>query len=133
MKKQIIGRREFISLLDLDLKDIKCKIDTGAYTGALHCEDIYILDTHEVEFSSFGKRFKLPIHKQKLVKSSNGKREFRYYIKTNALFLGKKYKIILSLTDRSSMKNPILIGRKFLKDRFLVDVSKEFTQKDKSL
>ncbi len=130
MNKQIIGRQELITLPDLELKDIVCKIDTGAYTGALHCEDICEKPHEQIEFSTFGKKFIFPIHKQKLVKSSNGKKELRYYIKTNAVFLGKKYKIVLSLTNRKCMKNPILIGRKFLDKRFLVDVSKTYKERD---
>jgi hypothetical protein len=47
------------------------------------------------------------------------------------LFFGKKYKTIVSLTNRSDMKYPMLIGRKFLTDRFLVDVSQEYLTKAK--
>ncbi len=124
-QKIIIGRVEKIDLTELELYDLNCKIDTGAYTGALHVDKIAQKDDM-VEFCTFKKTYTLPIHKQKLVKSSNGKKELRFYIKTDAIFLGKKYKIILSLTNRGSMKNPILIGRKFLNNRFLVDVSKTY-------
>ena len=44
---------------------------------------------------------------------------------------GKKYKTVISLTDRSDMKYPMLIGRKFLSERFLVDVSQEYLTKAK--
>lgn len=44
--------------------------------------------------------------------------------------MGKKYKSVISLTNRADMKFPMLIGRIFLKDRFLVDVSKEYLSKD---
>lgn len=40
-------------------------------------------------------------------------------------FANKTYKTIISLTSRADMKYPMLIGRKFLKNRFLVDVSKK--------
>ncbi len=126
MKQKIIGRVERIDLVDLDLCDLKCKIDTGAYTGALHVDFIEQINEN-IRFKTFNKTYTLPIHKQKLVKSSNGKKELRFYIKTHANFLGKKYKIVLSLTNRGSMKNPVLIGRKFLNERFLVDVSKTYT------
>ncbi len=130
MNKKIIGRQELISLPDLQLRNIICKIDTGAYTGALHCKNICKKENEQVEFTTFGKTFIFPIHKQKLVKSSNGKKELRFYIKTDAVFMGKKYKLILSLTNRSSMKNAILIGRKFLNKRFLIDVSKTYKERD---
>ncbi len=127
MDRKIIGRIEKIDLIDLELFELRCKIDTGAYTGALHVDKLHEKGSC-IEFTTFNKTYSLPIHKQKLVKSSNGKKELRYYIKTQVKFLGKKYHIVLSLTDRNSMKNPILIGRKFLNKRFLVDVSKTFTK-----
>ncbi len=131
MKKRIIGRQEHIDLLDFNLENLTCKIDTGAYTGALHVDFIQEIEDEKVKFIAFGKSYTFPIYKQKLVKSSNGKKELRYFIKTNVIFMGKKYKISLSLTSRNLMKNPILIGRKFLNKRFLVDVSKKYTKDEK--
>ncbi len=139
MEQKIIGRKEFISLPYLHLKNITCKIDTGAYTSSLHCKNIHVINENEVEFipldANYRKSFKnksiiFPIHKQKIVKSSNGNEELRVLIKTDAIFFGKKYKIILSLANRSSMKNPILIGRNFISKKFLVDVSKTFITKE---
>ena len=62
----------------------------------------------------------------KKVISSNGTSEIRVLVKIK-LKLGRKvYNTKFTLTDRSNMKNSILIGRKFLRNRFIVDVSKEF-------
>jgi hypothetical protein len=64
---------------------------------------------------------------QKYVRSSNGESQSRYFIKTQVKFAnGKKYPITMSLTDRSSMKFPVLIGRRLLAGRFIVDVGKIF-------
>jgi len=57
------------------------------------------------------------------VKSSNGLVQQRYKVKTKIILFGKKYSISLTLTDRNDMKFPILIGRKFLMKKFVVDVS----------
>jgi hypothetical protein len=76
-----------------------------------------------------GKKFVLPVYKIKKVRSSNGKLEERPYINVVVEFFGKKYKTIISLTNRKDMKYPMLIGRKFLKNRFLVDVSQEYLTK----
>ena len=60
----------------------------------------------------------------KHVKSSNGQIEERFFIDTDIILSGENYPIRLSITDRSSMKWPVLIGRKFLKQhKFLVDVT----------
>ncbi|CAA6807611.1 MAG: hypothetical protein sometimes fused to ribosomal protein S6 glutaminyl transferase [uncultured Sulfurovum sp.] len=133
MKKKIIGRRERISILDLELYDLDAKVDTGADSNALHCDHIEI-DEHqmvhftlldEVHESYHGKRMKMPLHKLKLIKSSNGEVQERPSIKVDVEFFGKKYKTVISLTNRSDMKFPMLIGRKFMEKRFLVDVSQE--------
>lgn len=49
--------------------------------------------------------------------------EERYVITTGVLIFNKLIKTEFSLTDRSAMKYPILLGRKFLVKRFIVDVS----------
>jgi hypothetical protein len=71
-----------------------------------------------------------PLYKIKKVKSSNGVVQSRPSIKVSVKFMGKKYKSVISLTNRADMKFPMLIGRIFLKDRFLVDVSQEYLSKD---
>ncbi len=137
--KTIIGRRELISILDLNLYDLDAKIDTGADSNALHCDNIVIENDivhfcllDEVHESYHGKRMSMPLYKIKKVKSSNGKIQLRPSIKVSVEFFGKRYKSIISLTNRADMKFPMLIGRRFLKDRFIVDVSEEnLSKKDK--
>jgi hypothetical protein len=137
--KNIVGRREFISIVDLELYDLDAKVDTGADSNALHCDDIFVdEEKNEVSFTLLdevheayhGKRMTFPLYKIKKVKSSNGVVQSRPSIKVSVKFMGKKYKSVISLTNRADMKFPMLIGRIFLKDRFLVDVSKEYLSKD---
>ncbi len=117
----------------MELFDLDAKVDTGADSNALHCDDIEIEEDKvsftlldEVHASYHGKRITLPIYKIKRVKSSNGTVQIRPSIKITVKFFGKKYKSIISLTNRADMKFPMLIGRRFLKDKFLVDVSQEY-------
>ncbi len=133
--KKVVGRREKISIIDLELFELDAKIDTGADSNALHCDHIEIdEDKNTVSFTLLdeiheaynGKRFTMPLYKIKKVKSSNGQTQLRASIKVNVKFFGKKYKSVISLTNRADMKFPMLIGRLFLKDRFLVDVSKDY-------
>ncbi len=140
MDKKIIGRHEFISIIDLELFDLDAKVDTGADSNALHCDHIDIDEQNntvsftlldEVHEAYHGKRMTFPLYKIKKVKSSNGQIQLRPSIKVSVDFFGKKYKSVISLTDRSDMKFPMLIGRRFLKDRFLVDVSQENLAKAK--
>jgi hypothetical protein len=136
-QKRIIGKREIVSILDLELFDLDAKVDTGADSNSLHCDDIYIDDENFVHFTLLDKvhpayhtkKMKMPLHKLKRVKSSNGTVQLRASIKIDMLFFGKKYRTVVSLTNRSDMKYPMLIGRKFLANRFLVDVSQEYLTK----
>lgn len=141
MDKKIVGRRELISIIDLELYNLDAKVDTGADSNALHCDHIEVSEDEsyvsftlldEVHEAYHGKRMTFPLYKIKKVKSSNGQMQLRPSIKVNLEFFGKKYKSVISLTDRSDMKFPMLIGRKFLSGRFLVDVEHEnlSTRKD---
>ena len=67
--------------------------------------------------------FKTKNYKEKMVKSSFGAVEQRFIIKTIIVIFDQEYPIELSLSERSDMKFPILIGRKFLKKQFIVDPS----------
>lgn len=131
-QKQTIGRTDKIDFPEWDLFDIDAKIDSGAYTSSIHCEDIeafYLNDEHQVRFTvqGAGKKFtqQCKVFASKQVKNSFGQMEYRYAVKTAIILFGKKYNIELALTDRSTMKNPVLLGRKVLRDRFIIDVTKQ--------
>ena len=138
IEKKIVGRKELISILDLELYDLDAKVDTGADSNAIHCDDIFIDDKKMVHFTLLdevheayhGKKMVLPLYKVKKVKSSNGVLQHRPSIKVIVEFFGEKYEAVVSLTDRSDMQFPMLIGRKFLSGKFLVDVSKEYLCKE---
>ncbi|MEQ9303192.1 MAG: RimK/LysX family protein [Marinoscillum sp.] len=128
--KRIIGRVELIDLPDLGIESSKAKIDTGAYTSSIHCKKIKLKEDVLSFFlpieqggKTIIKEFQTRDFSQKHIKSSNGESQKRYVIKTGVVFFNKRYLAEFSLSDRSRMKNPILIGRKLLKNRFLVDVS----------
>lgn len=133
-EKKIIGRRETISIVDLELFDLDAKVDTGADSNALHCDHIVVDEKNnsvsftlldEIHQSYHGKRMTFPIYKIKKVKSSNGQVQMRPSISVSVEFFGKRYKSVISLTNRADMKFPMLLGRKFLSGKFLVDVEKE--------
>lgn len=129
-EKLLIGRREIVDFPELGLKGITAKIDTGAYTTALHCHDIReengvlyfkLLDPTHPDYNQQEQIFKE--YSQKEIKNSFGEIETRYIIKTQIKIGRKRIKSLISLTHRGNMRYPVLIGRKFLKNRFIVDVS----------
>ncbi|MCW1908808.1 MAG: RimK/LysX family protein [Candidatus Saccharibacteria bacterium] len=129
--KQVIGAFEQVSFPEYGLDDVVAKIDTGAYSGALHCTKI---ETYKdgrktlLKFSPFDHPEIIVTtddFKTKHVKSSNGIREERYFVTTTICIDNNPYTISMSLANRSEMRWPVLIGRSFLKkNRFLVDSSK---------
>jgi len=132
--KIIIGRRDRIDLPGLGYRNIKAKIDTGAYGSVIHCSQIKVVQKDGKKILSFvlldpghpkykEKECCFEHFKDKLVKSSSGESEHRYLIVTSTVIFGEQAETEFSLTDRSQMKYPILLGRKFLRQRFIVDVS----------
>lgn len=134
---ELIGAIEHVSIPVLELFGLDGKIDTGADSCALHCDAVMIegdrvtFILHDSVHAAYhGKKISMPIYKTKKVKSSNGKSQIRVFIKT-ALQLGMQtYEAEISLADRTHMKYPFLIGRKFLMHRYLIDVSKKYLTKE---
>ncbi|MEZ4901891.1 MAG: RimK/LysX family protein [Spirosomataceae bacterium] len=136
-KKTIIGRTDLIDFPDLGLTEVRSKIDTGAFTSSIHCFKVKVMKENLT--------FYLPAHRGekhlkfttkdfelKAIKNSFGQTEMRYVIKTRVVLFGKKITTEFSLSDRTQMRYPVLLGRKLLRNRFLVDVSLEnvsFNQK----
>jgi hypothetical protein len=57
------------------------------------------------------------------IKSSNGQSEKRYTVELPIVYNRVKYKVMFSLSNRKSMRNPVLLGRRFLRDgNFVVRV-----------
>jgi hypothetical protein len=127
---KLIGRREFVDFPLLGVYHVEAKIDTGAYTSSIHCSEIYIKTESNkavlyfVVFSQDQnqKMQSLEDFSLKKIKNSFGEMEERYIIKTLIVIGGKKIKSTVSLSDRESMRYPVLIGRKLVKGTFIIDV-----------
>ncbi|MGX1024719.1 RimK/LysX family protein [Flavobacterium sp. CS20] len=126
--KIVIGRTDIADFPELGFNQVQVKIDTGAYTSSIHCKSIEIKDNklHCVFLDEKHPEYSLKIHtfenfKTIRVKSSNGISQKRYEIKSHIRLFNKIYRISLSLSDRKDMKYPVLLGRKFLNPKFVVD------------
>ena len=119
LNKQIIGRKDKADFPELLLSDLSLKVDTGAYTSAIHSHDIReiviagekyikfkILDPSHPQYHD--KEFEVKKYKKKRIKSSFGDSEQRFVIQTIIKIFGKEYPIDLSLSERTEMKFPIL-------------------------
>lgn len=111
---------------------VVAKIDTGADSGALHCTGERLVHGEDgqiiLEFQPFDDKhnvIRTKNYELTKVRNVHGVRE-RYRIKTTIhLQDGKDYPIELTLVDRKHMKYEVIIGRRFLYDKFVVDVSQE--------
>jgi hypothetical protein len=133
-KLTVIGRHVRVSFPDLGFTQVDAKVDTGAFRTVLHCESCEEVETPQgkqlvADFKLEGdqvKRLYFSDYFSKEFKSSFGEKEKRFCIQTTLKIGKKKIKSSVSLTDRSDMKFQVLIGRKTLLRRFMVDVSRKF-------
>jgi hypothetical protein len=130
--QKILGRYDRVDLPQLGLSDIHAKIDTGAYTCSLHCHkaeavegnlEFILLDEEHPEFT--GMKFIFNEFELRDIKNSFGEVEKRFIIVTSIRIFDEEITTEFSLSNRGSLKFPILIGRKILRDRFLIDVKKK--------
>jgi hypothetical protein len=130
---RVIGRREYVDFPLLNIAHTEAKIDTGAFSSAIHCENIEVKQENGTPVLTFTlpeefypgnkttvKRF--TEFKQKKIKNSFGEAEDRYIIRTKIHIGHKTIMADFSLSDRKSMRYPILIGRKAIKGKFIIDV-----------
>ncbi|MDZ7646224.1 MAG: RimK/LysX family protein [Cytophagales bacterium] len=59
------------------------------------------------------------------MKNSFGEAELRYVIKTSIKIYDHLIRAEFSLSNRGNLRFPVLLGRKILRDRFLIDVTKK--------
>jgi hypothetical protein len=128
----ILGRYDRVDLPELGLYNIHAKIDTGAFTCSLHCQkaevvdgklEFILLDQEHPEFT--GMKFVFGKFEKRDIKNSFGEVEMRFVIVTSITIFEEIITTEFSLSNRGSLKFPILIGRKILRDRFLIDVKKK--------
>ncbi|MBO2009788.1 ATP-dependent zinc protease [Hymenobacter negativus] len=135
--KRILGRRELVDFPAFALREVEAKVDTGAYTSAIHCTNIHIETTagqpatlvvnlldpgHE---SADGCALAFTEFVLRDIRSSNGEVQERYVIRAVVRLYGEDFEAEFSLSDRSDMKYPVLLGRSLLRQgRFIVDVAK---------
>tara|TARA_B100001559_G_scaffold141710_1_gene119064 strand:- start:281 stop:724 length:444 start_codon:yes stop_codon:yes gene_type:complete len=136
-QKRVVGWKEHAALPDLKIKDVIAKMDTGANLASIDASEIKYSTKNGVKHVNFKvmkrnntvRKTSAPLAGFKRIKSSNGDVERRPYIKTTLLVDGIAKKIELTLTDRGPMDYTMLIGRKALGRRWVVNPSVSFLTK----
>jgi len=130
-KLPTIGRSERIDIVDLNLSGVPAKVDTGADSSAIWVSSVkeHSKGLKCVFFGSgspyyTGETVTMPRnYSVAKVVSSFGQKELRYKIKLHVRVKGRLIHATFTLSDRSSRTYPILLGRRLLYRKFLVDVS----------
>ena len=138
-EKKVVGWKEQVALPDLKIKSVIAKIDTGANLATIDADDIKFVTRKDVKYVKFTvkkrnntvRKTSAPLAGFKRIRSSNGDVERRPYIKTDILMDGITKNIELTLTDRGPMDYTMLIGRKALGRRWIVNPSISFMTKPK--
>jgi hypothetical protein len=127
-----VGRLLELNLPLLGIEAVVAKVDTGAFSGALHATRIREVKSNGnqvLRFQPLGSRdhtLEVDSYHKRRVKSSNGVSSVRYAIDTEIEIQGQVYPITITLANRAQMKHQMLIGRSFLRlHGFLVDVNQE--------
>ena len=137
-EKSIIGSTEFVNFGERAQK-VPAKIDTGADSSAVWASDIHIDKDGVLKFSLFGegspyydgKIFKRTDYSVARVRSSSGHEQIRYRTHFWVKISGRKIKMLMNLSDRSKNEFPVLIGRRSISGKFLVDVSRKNVRRKK--
>ncbi|MBN2741603.1 MAG: ATP-dependent zinc protease [Rhodobacteraceae bacterium] len=120
----VIGWMEHLDLPELGLHQIKAKIDTGARTSALHATQIEPFTRDGADWVRFRVQpddrmpevaVESPIYEWRHIKNTSGIPEERIVIRTKLKLIDRAWTIAVSLTDRSNMRFPMIVGRTALK------------------
>jgi hypothetical protein len=128
----MIGRAEKVYLLDYLKNPVAAKVDTGADLSSIWATNI-TENEGLLTFTLFGRgapgytgeviTLRKGEYSTTRVSSSFGHREYRFMVKLRIKLAGRVVRATFTLADRSSKTYPILLGRRLLHGKFLVDVS----------
>lgn len=131
----IVGAVEWAKIQPAGLW-IESRIDTGADTTSIHAEDIQLLEKDGKRYVRFvlidaatgsAHQQELRLRRRVLIKQSGGADERRYVVRMWVILGEIRSKIDVNLSDRTDFEYPLLIGRNFLMDNMIVDVSRHHT------
>lgn len=140
---QVFGWKEWTILSDgkTDLK-MAAKLDTGAYTSSVHAEEkklferdgkkwvrFVVLDPRNKEAGRI--RIEAPLIRIARIKEPGGNSEAREVVRLPMRIGDRRLKTDFTLSDRSNMLNPVLIGRTTIRELGWIDPSRAFIADDK--
>jgi hypothetical protein len=134
---RMIGATALVTEVSTGLP-LPARVDTGATCCSIHCAQLVIKDAGEDPKTNIGKPVRFLIQPREgnakaewiqakivdhvTVRTSESEDE-RYKVRLKLRVDDVEKKVLVTLNDREKMKYPVLLGRNFLRDDFLVNVS----------
>lgn len=134
--KLLLGAAEWVWLKAIG-KPLRARIDTGASTSSLSSANIETFERDGkdwvrfqlIEEGSPGIEIESRLLRTVKIRQASMEKGERRYVVRLPLQLGEFIEEAeFTLADRANMRYPILLGREFLRDVAVVDVSKKYTQ-----
>lgn len=135
-EQRIVGATETVTVAESGLAFLG-RVDTGAATCSVHAVDTELLGPVPVGGSPVGRqvaftllnehgesrRLNARVEKIESVRTSEGKEE-RLCVYLTVGWQGEEKRVLVNLNDRSAMTYRLLLGRNWLENDYLVDVTR---------
>lgn len=134
-EKRIVGAVETIHVREAGLT-FEARVDSGARTCSIHITESSL--PQEVGKELIGEEVAFHVENENgesavitasiedvvIVRATEGARELRCKVALTLEWRGFAKRVLVTLNDRSKMRHKLLLGRNWLADAFLIDVSK---------
>ncbi len=125
-----IGRNTKVELVGHAV-NVPAKVDTGADSSSAWASNIFVDSNHILHYTLFdkesqfytGKEITTKDYRAAVITNSTGHQQIRYRVRLSMRLGGKRIRVMATLADRSRNAFPVLIGRRTLHGKFIVDVS----------
>jgi hypothetical protein len=136
-KRKTIGWREWVSMPEFGIIEVKAKVDTGADNSSLHAFNIERSVEDGVDMVRFEihprQRKRKPsidcvakVVGERKVKNPGGRSELRPVIRTKLIVAGEELDALVNLTTRDEMTFRMLLGRRTVRNHFVVDPGRSY-------
>jgi hypothetical protein len=136
--KDIIGSLEWL-YMNPPGRHYRARVDSGAETSSLSASEVieferdgddWVRFTFQHDSADEAVAFELPIKRAVLIRQASSETLDRRVVVELDIRLGDELQTTeFTLTDRSRMTYPVLLGRAFLMDLYVIDVARSYTHK----